>query len=431
LSNRNAEFELQQLMDSTDMRKDPRGCVLIVTPQPFYEDRGTPIAVRYVARALSEIGIDVDLLAFPVGEDVSIKNVTVSRCANVLRFRHVPIGFSWRKIVLDASLWQSFTRLVASRRYDMVHAVEEAAYIAAAICPRFGQPFIYDMASAIPVELRRKPVLKSAPVQRMLAAVERRVFNSASRIVCSPGLAKYVHDKVPGAPVSEWQFPAHSRKVTRTEVESLRDQLRIRPDRRVLLYSGSFADYQGIDLLLNAFAQARQSNPELLLVCVGATEQELAVWSKRVPTEVDEHMLIIPRQPHDRIPAYIELADFLMLPRICTDNIPLKLFDYMASGKPIVATRQVADEPLLDDTRAFICDPTAESFASAMTRACCSPREAKAVGRASLQYAQRHFSWNPFVEFVRNTYAHAIADGREQGADEPDFAVASAFRSRY
>ena len=48
--------------------------VLIVTPQPFYEDRGTPIAVRYVANALSETGVQVDLLAFPVGQDLQIDN---------------------------------------------------------------------------------------------------------------------------------------------------------------------------------------------------------------------------------------------------------------------------------------------------------------------------------------------------------------------
>src|SRR5579862_5001471 len=72
-----------------ELRTERRPRVLIVTPQPFYEDRGTPIAVRYVARALSEIGIDVDLLAFPIGQEVHIKNVKVRRCANPFHFRRV------------------------------------------------------------------------------------------------------------------------------------------------------------------------------------------------------------------------------------------------------------------------------------------------------------------------------------------------------
>ena len=70
-------------------------------------------------------------------------------------------------------------------------------------------------------------------------------------------------------------------------------------------------------------------------------------------------------------------------PRGRTDNVALNLFDYMASGKPIIATRQAAYEPVLDETRAFICDPTPKALASALTRTCRSPREAQSVGRVS------------------------------------------------
>jgi glycosyltransferase involved in cell wall biosynthesis len=392
-------------------RDRPR--VLIVTPQPFYEDRGTPIAVQYVARALSEMGVDVDLLAFPIGQEVKIKNVTLRRCANLFNLRRVPIGFSWRKLVLDASLWTSFSKLLARRRYDMVHAVEEAAYIAAAICPRFGQPFIYDMASAIPVELQRQPLLKSRRVQLFLKSMERQVFRRAAHVVCSPGLGSYVHNQSPDAQVSEWRFPAQLPTVTRQEVESLRERLCIARDRRIVLYSGSFAGYQGIDLLFEAVAQARLSNPELLLICVGATDPEIADWSKRMPPALVEHVRIIPRQPRDRIAGYIELADFLALPRGRTDNVPLKLFEYMASGKPIIAMRHAAYGPLLDPSRAFICDATPEALATAIGRACRSPLEAQSVGRESLRFARRQFGWGRFVEFVGDTYMKSIFLSRQ------------------
>jgi glycosyltransferase involved in cell wall biosynthesis len=387
--------------------------VLIVTPQPFYEDRGTPIAVRYVANALSEIGVEVDLLAFPVGQDVSIRNVTVHRCANPLGIKRVPIGLSWRKIVLDASLWRSFSRLIATHRYDMVHAVEEAAYMAAAICPRAAQPFIYDMASAIPLQLQRKPGLKSRLAQRMLRSVERRILNRASHIICSTGLANYVHEQAADASVSEWRFPAHSAPVPGSDVESLRQQLQIQPDQRVLLYSGNFADYQGIELLLAAFARARQLRPELVLVCVGATERELANWSRQPSKDGSEQVRIVPRQPRERIPVYTELADLLVLPRVGPDNIPLKLYDYMASGKPIVATRHAGYGALLNGARALLCEPTADSLATALVRACTFPGEAAAAAYRSLNYARRHFGWSPFVEFVRDTYGNALA--RAQG----------------
>ncbi len=383
--------------------------VLIVAPQPFYEDRGTPIAVRHVANALSEMGADVDLLTFPIGEDISIRNVTLHRCANPLRLKRVPIGFSWRKIVLDVSLLRSFRRLIAEHHYDMVHAVEEAAYMASAICPRAGQPFLYDMASAIPAELQRKAGLKSPVARRMLEAVERRILNMANQVVCSAGLASYVRKQAPNASVSEWRYPAHATAVTGADVASLRDQLHIHTGQRVLLYSGSFASYQGIELLLGAFARARKTRPELVLVCVGATEQELATRSRQPQTVDSAHLRIVPRQPRERIPVYTELADYLVLPRVDSENIPLKLFDYMASGKPIVATRQAGYGEMLDGSRAFLCDPTADSLARAIVRACAFPGEAAAAAYESLRYAQSHFGWRTFVDFVHDTYMNAMA----------------------
>ena len=88
-----------------------KGRVLLVTPQPFYEDRGTPIAVRLVARALSEIGFHVDLLAFRSASPSQCRTYN-HRCANPLRLGRVPIGFSWKKAVLDASLAHAFRALL-------------------------------------------------------------------------------------------------------------------------------------------------------------------------------------------------------------------------------------------------------------------------------------------------------------------------------
>jgi glycosyltransferase involved in cell wall biosynthesis len=380
--------------------------ILLVTPQPFYEDRGTPIAVRYVAQALSELGAYVDILAFPVGRSVRIPRVNIIRCANPLRLKQVPIGFSWRKIVLDASLWQAFRQLVNSGKYHIVHAVEDAAYMAAAICPPAGQPFIYDMASAIPVELKRNALFASRLIQRLLSAAEKRVISAASRVVCSSGLAGYVSDQVPEARVREWQYPAYAERVDGYRALELRRELGIRTNQRVILYSGNFAAYQGIELLLQAFQRARKTRPELALVCVGATDKEFAERSEA--SAADGQVFVLPRQPRRQIPVYMELADFLVLPRVAADNVPLKLFDYMASGTPIIATRGPAHEPLLDESRAFMSEPTVEALSATLVDACASRQRSEALARAARSYATENFGWDQFVEFVRNTYNDAL-----------------------
>jgi glycosyltransferase involved in cell wall biosynthesis len=389
--------------------------VLIVTPQPFYEDRGTPIAVRYVASALGALNVDVHLLAFPVGRDIGMKNVTIHRCANALGIKQVPIGFSLRKLALDGGLWRSFSRLLASRRFDVVHAVEEAAYMASVLCPPLGQRFIYDMASAIPTELVRNSAVKSVLLRAPLEAMQRRVMNNASHIICSAGLAGYVRIQAADAPVIEWQYPALSSAASAHEIESLRCKLQIHPGQRVLLYTGSFAGYQGLDLLLAAFARVSKQHPDLVLVCVGASDEEQARWSTPGPDRsFDGNVRIVPRQPRAQMPLYMELADVLLLPRVGCQNVPLKLYDYMAAGKPIVATRQPGSNRLLNEQRAFLCDATAESLADAVARACSHPAEAAWIASQALRYAEQHFGWRGFVEFVRHIYLRVIPAGEAQ-----------------
>ena len=393
---------------ATPDRVTPAPRVLIVTPQPFFEDRGTPIAVRYVARALGDLGVDTDILAFPVGRDVELPRTRIRRCGNPLRLRSVPIGFSWRKIVMDLSLWRALERRVASGRYAIVHAVEEAAYIAAFLCPGYRQPFIYDMASAIPLELQHKLLFRSAMAKRFMQSAEHRVFERARHVVCSAGLAEYVRARSPTAAVSEWRFPAQTRRVDAEQVARLRRRLRIPARNRVLLYCGNFARYQGIDLLVDAFHLVRRRNSRLSLVCVGATEPEIRDWTARCASRGLDRVHFVERQRREQMPYYLQLADCLVSPRTAGRNLPLKLFDYMASGKPIIATRGSPHQPLLNDGRALLSEPTPQGLADTIESTLNSPGEAQAAGEKASRYAARHLNWEGFVQQVNDIYSSAL-----------------------
>ena len=98
----------------------------MAAPEPFYEDRGTPIALRYLLRALAEIGYQVDLVTLPIGTDVALPGLRILRLPNPLHIRRVPIGFTWRKLSFDLSMRVELARRLATGAYACVHAVEEA-----------------------------------------------------------------------------------------------------------------------------------------------------------------------------------------------------------------------------------------------------------------------------------------------------------------
>ena len=104
--------------------------ILLIAPQPFFAQRGTPINVRQMVQVLCEAGHDVHLATYPMGEPVVVPGLHIHRALAVPGVRDVPIGFSWRKIALDLSLALTVWRLLASRRFDVVHAVEESVFFA-------------------------------------------------------------------------------------------------------------------------------------------------------------------------------------------------------------------------------------------------------------------------------------------------------------
>jgi glycosyltransferase involved in cell wall biosynthesis len=382
--------------------------VLVVAPQPFYENRGTPIALLYVLRALSELGYRIDMLTLPVGQPVEVPGLRLLRTRNPLRIRSVPVGFSIRKLVFDALLCRDLRRALARRRYACVHAVEEAAFYATFLCHRKGVPVIYDMQSSLPEQLAQHPVLRSGVIQRALLWMERRLLQTADFVVCSAGLADHVRSTARGVAFREWHFPAAPPAAAAAEVAALRAEVNIPAGARVVLYSGNFAPYQGTELLFEAAPAVLAAVPDAYLVFVGAaTEVELA---RRVGDGAHaERVRVLPRQARERMPAFTQLASILVSPRNHGGNFPLKIFDYLAAGKPIVATDVPAHRAVLDDSLALLVPASAEAIADGLIKILQERELAERLSAAAARYARQHLAWSSFVHLVGEIYARAQA----------------------
>jgi hypothetical protein len=203
--------------------------ILVVAPQPFYQDRGTPIALRNVLEAASQRGNEVDLVTFPVGEPIDLPGLRIFRAGAWLPIRNVPIGFSIRKVILDFSLLPVFLKRIRREKYEFIYALEEAAFFVLLLRRWHKLPLIYDMQSSLPEQLKAHPVLGLAIFQRLLRSFERWMVRKADRIVCSAGLRKHVLSIVPSADVREWIFPSERRPFPTGEPDLLRKELGIDP----------------------------------------------------------------------------------------------------------------------------------------------------------------------------------------------------------
>jgi glycosyltransferase involved in cell wall biosynthesis len=138
-------------------------------------------------------------------------------------------------------------------------------------------------------------------------------------------------------------------------------------DKNIVLYSGHLFDWKGAHIV----AEAANNLPEILFVFVGGTEADIKEFKNRyglVP-----NILILGRRAHADIPFYLKAGDILVLPNSGKDVLsqkftsPLKLFEYMASKRPIVASDLPALKEVLNDQNAVFFEPdNSESLAKAI-----------------------------------------------------------------
>lgn len=382
--------------------------ILVVSPQPFYQDRGTPIALRQVLQAASELGYQVDLVSLPVGTDVHLPGLRTFRASNPLAIRSVPIGLSWRKLVLDASLVRALHARLVQESYTCVHALEEAAWPALVLARRHRVPLLYDMQSSLAEQLLTYRLAHVPPAPTLLREAERWLLTRADLVVASAGLGDRVRQLSPGTRVREWHFPSTPSEVPTFESLSLRCQLGLPHDAPVVLYSGTFEGYQGLDDLIAAIPGVLAAIPKARFVLVGADR----AGGTSLGGEAEEltragSLTVVDRQPRGAMPVYLAMADVLVSPRAFGGNLPLKIFDYLAAGRPIVATDISTHRAVLTRHTALLVQPNAEALADGIVSILRCPSKARELGDAARQYALEHLGWSRFVSTVDEIYEDA------------------------
>lgn len=156
--------------------------ILLLAPHPFFQTRGTPIAVDLMLRVLSERGDQVDMLTFPEGDDVVYDNVRIYRTPKLPFIKNIRPGFSGKKLVCDGFMLIQAINLCLKYKYNIVHSVEESAFIALVLKVLFRTPYIYDMDSSLAQQMIEKFAFLSS-LQFLFNAFERLAVQQAKVVI--------------------------------------------------------------------------------------------------------------------------------------------------------------------------------------------------------------------------------------------------------
>jgi glycosyltransferase involved in cell wall biosynthesis len=382
--------------------------VLMVAPQPFFSPRGTPFSVLNRCRALTALGHQVDLVTYPLGKDVDLPGLKIIRAPRVPGIKSVKIGPSPAKLPLDAGLFLRTLIQLRRRRYDVIHTHEEAGAFGWWLSRVTRIPHLYDMHSDLAQQLTNFGFTKKHPLVRFAAWLERRVLRSAQAvIVICPDLADRVAAYTPGlrptlienAPLDPPLRPGAAAEWRKKWCPG---------EGSVILYAGTLEPYQGVPLLLDAISmlpQPAQAHPARLVLVGGRPDQIDDLRSQALASGLEDRVIFVGQRPHDEMPACFAAADVLVSPRNSGTNTPLKIYSYLQSGRPIVATRLLTHTQVLDDSVAVLVEPTAVAISRGIQSVLEDPEMAARIGHAAYQRAIERYSPQTFLELTAKVYA--------------------------
>ena len=286
--------------------------ILLIAPQPFFQDRGTPIAVKLMAEALGELGHIVHLLVYHEGEDVTIPNVTIHRNIALPGVVNIKPGASLKKFICDIFVFFRCIQLLNTYKFDLVHAVEESVFMAIIIKLLYKVPYVYDMDSCMSIQ-----VIDKFPILRLLRnpmnSLEKTAIKRSSGVIA---VCKLLEETV--------QIYEPEKHLIRLEDISLVNQ-HIKGKERlrevygisgpIIMYIGNLEKYQGIDLLIESFQQVKNKNIESNLVIIGGSEDDVKTYRRRVQQlGLADSVVFCGPRPILLLGYYLSQADILVSP---------------------------------------------------------------------------------------------------------------------
>jgi len=185
--------------------------------------------------------------------------------------------------------------------------------------------------------------------------------------------------------------------------EEARSRLSWPIDKKIILYSGSFYlyDWKGLDKLIKTLPELPS---DALLVLVGGKAREI---EKIKFTVKADNLLLVAKLPHQEMPYCLKAADVLVLPNNSGNVIseiytsPLKLFEYMASGRPIVASNLSSLRDVLNKNNSILVEPDSVlALAAGIKTVLKDDRLAEQIAKQAFEDVKNHTWSNRAAEII-------------------------------
>lgn len=391
--------------------------VLMVAPTMFFADYGCHVRILEESLSLRHLGHQIRILAYPNGRDVA--GLPVRRCPGVPFNYRVVVGSNRHKLYLDGMLGLTALHEISRRPPELIHAhLHEGALIGRLASLHRPRPLLFDFQGSLTSEMVDHGWLRPGGKRmRLMRAVERAIDRlPAAIITSSTHAADLLMREFAIAP--DRIFPVldsvntdsfrPARAEEGAELAALRASLGIPEGRRVVLYLGLLAPYQGTDLLLHAAARLIGRRPDLHFLIMGFPGEEI-YRLRAAAMGLADHVTFTGRMPYDQAARHLRLGDVAVAPKMSETEGSGKILNYMAAALPTVAFDTPVSREYLGHWGSYAAEISEASFAGALERLLENESEWPALGNGLRERAIRRFSWHDAGRQISEVYDR-IAD---------------------
>jgi 1,2-diacylglycerol 3-alpha-glucosyltransferase len=391
--------------------------IAMVAACPFPANHGTPAAIKEMSEELARRGHSIRVVTYPLSDDIPVTGIEIDRVGHVGRNREVNVGPSYQRLGFDAMLAVKLFQIVRRHKVDVIHAHNYEAMLIGGVVGRLaGVPVIYNAINTMIHELASynffRPRVLATGLAKLLDYVVPRMADII--IADTEELRSFILEQ---GVKPERVITIHSG--VRPEMFQVGNGARVRErfavgDAPLILYTGTFDEFQGLDYLMAAFRIVHEHKPtaRLLLLSSTITRAHRAKY-ERMATELGfASRLTIASSTLDGLPDFLAAADVAVVPRPNSPGIPTKLLNYMAAGTAIVSFRRSATI-LQHGVTAFLVEPvTAASFAEGILTVLDQPSLAQKMRANVKNFVLGRFDWPSIAMKLESVYEHVARKSR-------------------
>jgi glycosyltransferase involved in cell wall biosynthesis len=292
--------------------------------------------------------------------------------------------------------------MVRNNTYDLIHAVEESAFMAIFMKIMFHIPYVYDMDSSLPSQIADKYKCLRIVTGIMGAFEGMAVRSSLGVLAVCKSLEEIAVNYAPDKLVHRLEdISLLQSESERGEI--LRESLGI--DSPVIMYIGNLEKYQGVDLLLESFELARSKGADAHLVIIGGNKEDIEKYKDQSrKADIGDRTHFIGQRAISQLGSFLEQADILVSPRIEGQNTPMKIYSYLESGRPVLATRLPTHTQVLDDQVSLLVAPEKEAMSEGLVLLINDQKLGHEIARRAKERVKQEFTYDAFKRKLLGFY---------------------------